>query len=151
MELRAARAVTASPECIFEYLEELERHLELISDRALPESVTPTGSRLRLRGPLGIGRTVSTTLTHSQAPHSIVGRARVGGRTHGTVRWSIEPSGQGSWVQVVAGAETIGLVDRVLLTIGGRRWLERSLELALERLEDRMRAGIAQPASAEER
>src|SRR5947209_2372373 len=125
LDLRAARSIDASPEVVFGFLESFERHLELIDDRVVGLSVGETGSQVRLRGPLGVGRTVRTLLTCLKAPRSIVGRVEAGPRTHGTVRWSIEPSGLGSWVEVLARADRLGLLDQILVAVGGRRWLAR--------------------------
>jgi hypothetical protein len=143
VELRAARAIDASPERIFEFLARFERHLELIRDRVVLLSVEDAGSLVRLRGPLGAGRVVRTRLTYSESPRSIVGRVEAGRRTRGTVRWSIQRSGRASWVEVVARAETLGPLDRMLLRLGGRRWLAYSLKQALESLDTRLR----QPAT----
>jgi hypothetical protein len=47
-------------------------------------------------------------------------------------------------VQVTARAETLGLLDRSLLRLGGRRWLAHLLRLAVDRLGERTR----QPAAS---
>jgi carbon monoxide dehydrogenase subunit G len=151
VELYAARSIDASPETIFGFLERFERHLELIEERVTALSVEATGSHVRLRGPVGVRRRVQTRLTHAESPRSIVGTVTAGRRTHGTVRWSIESSGSGSWVQVVARADTLGLVDRVLLRLGGRRWLARSLEQALDSLDTNVRRGAREEVSRGER
>ncbi|MGZ6670096.1 MAG: hypothetical protein ACXVH3_36160 [Solirubrobacteraceae bacterium] len=85
-----------------------------------------------------------TSLAYTQSPEAIVGRVEAGRRSRGTVRWSIQRSDVGSWVQVVAHADALGPLDAVLLRLGGRRWLARSLELALDGLEEQMRR---QPAA----
>lgn len=147
MELYAARPIDAPPEAVFGFLERFERHLELIEGRVTAISVDASGSRVRLRGPLGVARTVQTRLTQSHSPRSIVGTVQAGRRTRGAVRWSIESSGLGSWVQVVASADTFGLLDRVLLRLGGRRWLVRSLAQALDNLDARVRGPVWEEVS----
>lgn len=137
MELRAAGQIDASPEAIFRFLESFDHHLELIGDRVESLRTTAAGSRVRLRGPLGARRTLKTELTYAKAPESIVGRVEAGPRTRGTVRWLIQRSDPGSWVEVVASTTTLGLFDRLLLAAGGRRWLKRSLTLALRELQRR--------------
>jgi hypothetical protein len=144
VEVRAARSISAPGERIFGFLESLEHHFELIGRRAERLAAASTGAWVRLRGPFGVRRTVRTSLTYTQSPEAIVGRVEAGRRSRGTVRWSIQRSDVGSWVQVVAHADALGPLDAVLLRLGGRRWLARSLELALEGLEEQMRR---QPAA----
>jgi hypothetical protein len=139
VELRAAKSIAAPPERVYAFLESFDRHVELIHDRVEPLAVDSTGSTLRLCGPLGVRRTLSTTLTYSQSPTGIVGRVKAGQRTRGTVRWSIQHSDRGSWVEIVGRTEVLGVLDAMLLRLGGRRWLVRSLHHALEGLEERMR------------
>jgi hypothetical protein len=69
----------------------------------------------------------------------MVGSVEAGRRTRGTVRWSIQRSDVGSWVEITGHADALGAFDRLLWACGGRRWLARSLELALDALDERMR------------
>ena len=140
MELYAARAIAAPSESVFDYLQSFERVLELIDGRVESLGVSDGGSRVRLRGPSGVRRTVRTGLTYARSPESIVGQVEAGRLTRGTVRCSIQRSDTGSWVEVVGRAEALGLLDRVLLGLGGRRWLARSIELALEEIDRRLGA-----------
>jgi hypothetical protein len=66
----------------------------------------------------------------------MVGRALVGRRTVGRVRWELAPSGAGTTVLLSAVVDRASLLDRVLLAAGGRRWLRRIFVDALRRLED---------------
>jgi uncharacterized protein YndB with AHSA1/START domain len=138
VEVRAARSIASPPERVFNLLETFDHHLDLVSERVERLERYQEGPRVRLRGPLGVSRTVRTRLTYARRPESIVGRIDAGGRTRGTVRWSIQRSGAGSWVQVEGRAEALGWMDRLLAILGGRRWLNRSIELALERLDERV-------------
>jgi hypothetical protein len=140
LEIRTARSIPAPRERIFDFLCFLEHHWELIADRVVPLGVANgERSRTRLRGPLGLRRTLRTQLTFARSPDSMVGSVEAGRRTRGTVRWSIQRLDVGSWVEVTGHADTLGPFDRLLWVCGGRRWLARSLELALEALEERMR------------
>lgn len=157
MEVRATRTVRASPAALFAFLEEPDRHWQLLGSRLQPlRSYDGQRSRVRLRGPLGVRRTVSIELSAERPPHEIVGRveATAGSRetrTLGTVRWSIRAAadvgagaggggGAESAVELTARTDLAGSFDRLLLACGGTRWLRRSLELALaalaEQLED---------------
>lgn len=139
MDVSAARSISAPAERIFAFLERLEHQFELIGSRAERLPAEGAGLRVRLRGPLGIRRTVRASLTYARSPESIVGRAEARRGSRATVRWSIQRSDVGSWVQVIAHTDALGPVDAMLMRLGGRRWLARSLELALETLEERMR------------
>ena len=144
MDVRAARSIAAPPERVFAFLEDLEHHVELIGDRSEPRGAASTGMRVRLCGPLGLHRTVTTSLVYAHSPESIVGHAEAGRRSRGTVRWSIQHSDGGSWVEVAAHADALDPLAALLLPLGGRRWLGRSLELALERLQERTRPSPAE-------
>jgi hypothetical protein len=135
VEVRAAQCISAEPEDVYAFLRTLGNHVELMRGAAEPGSVHDDGAVLRLQGPLGIRRHVQTRLTYTSDPDSIVGTAQAGAATRGIVTWTISPADGGSRVEVAARAETLGRLDRLLLLAGGRRWLARSLRVALERLE----------------
>jgi hypothetical protein len=132
------RSISAAPEEVFGFLRTLDNHIALMPDAPQSGTVGRDGARIRLHGPLVIRRTVRAQLGYTHSPDSIVGRVETGRSTRGTVRWSIQRSDRGSWVEVVAAAEHLGGLDRLLPFVGGRRWLGRSLRLALERLEERL-------------
>ncbi len=139
MELYASRSIPASREHVYGILEKLERHFELIGDRAERLSREGSGFRLRLRGPLGMRRTVRTSLTFHEPPELIVGRVEAGSQTRGSVRWTLQAGHPGTWVEIVARAESLGALDRMLLRLGGRRWLAQVLEAALAGLDAQTR------------
>jgi uncharacterized protein YndB with AHSA1/START domain len=152
MEVQARRAIAASPEALFAFLEEPDRHWQLLGQRLQPlRAYDGEHSRVRLRGPLGVRRTLSIRFASARAPRELVGRVEAGGddrgrapQTIGTVRWSIRAAGPGSEVELTARTEVAGWLDRLLLAAGGARWLRRSLELALGRLD----ACLTAPAPA---
>lgn len=149
MEIRAARSIPATPERLFDFLGSLENHVVLIRDAADPAALDDGGAQIRLRGPLGLRRTVRTRLTYMRSPEAIGGTAEAGRLTHGRVRWSIQPSDGGSWVEVAVTAERLGPLDRLLLLLGGGRWLEKSLHTALEQLEEQAVAGLGVPVATD--
>lgn len=59
------------------------------------------------------------------APEDRVGRAEARGGSHGIIRWSIQPAGDGSWVEVHAEVHVRRTMDALLMSFGGRRWLAR--------------------------
>ncbi len=140
MELSAAATISAPPERVFEYLGSLDRHWALIGPRAVPLRAAPGGGGyvLRLRGPLGIRRTVRTRIVSLREPALLVGRVEAGRRTRGTLSWSVSRCSGGSRVVLAARTDALGMADRLLLLGGGRWWLARTLRIALRSLEARM-------------
>ena len=87
-------------------------------------------------GPFGLGRVAHTRVVSAE-PHSrLRGTAELDGGTKAAVSWDIDPIATGSRVTLVARVEQASLRDRVLLTIGGRWWLERMFRSAVQRLAD---------------
>lgn len=87
-----------------------------------------------MRGPLGLSRIARTRVLSADEPRELRGRAEIGPDTVGAVRWTIEPSGGGSRVTLSAEVESAGLVDRAILALGGRRFLQRGFGEALAQL-----------------
>jgi hypothetical protein len=72
---------------------------------------------------------------HADEPRELRGRADIGRGTVGAVRWLIEPVAEGgSRVTLSAEVERAGLGDRLVLAVGGTRWLERGFHEALAQL-----------------
>ena len=89
-----------------------------------------------MRGPFGLGRVARTRVVGTEDPSSLQGIAELRGGTRASVRWDIVPDGQGSRVTLAATVEQTSAADRVLLTLGGRWWLERLFAAAVARLDD---------------
>jgi len=88
-----------------------------------------------MRGPLGVGRVARTRVVATDEPSSLQGVAELGDGTQASVRWNIVPDGEGSRVTLAATVERASVGDRVLLALGGRRWLERLFAAAVARLD----------------
>ena len=141
MEVRASRTIDASPERVFSFLEEPDRHWQLLGRRLEPlRAYDGERSQARLRGPLGIHRTLWIEMASLRSPSELIGRVEAGrGRTLGTVRWLIGSTGATrSTVELTARTDVAGMLDHLLLLFGGARWLRSSLELVLDELERRM-------------
>jgi polyketide cyclase/dehydrase/lipid transport protein len=95
------------------------------------------GGKVRLRGPLGLGRTVTTRVVTAEPASSIVGTAGLSGGTQATVRWTLTPAEGGTLVELAAFVERAGTLDRLLLAAGARRWLRRRFSSILARLAQR--------------
>jgi hypothetical protein len=142
-EIAATREIPATRETVFGFLASLENHaalgrgsVELLSLKRGARGAN--GAVVRLRGPLAIRRTASTAITGTRAPESISGRAWVGPRTRAFVAWQIESAPHGSTVSLRAIVERAGLLDRMLLALGGRWLLERRFASALSCLSHQL-------------
>jgi hypothetical protein len=141
----ATRAVPASPADIFEFLSDLENHW-LLADRFIEvlelernESGRAVGGRVRMRGPLGIGRVATTRVEEAQPVTLMRGTAQVGSRTHARVSWTLAPASESTRVRLEAIVDQAGGLDRLLLALGGRVWLARRFDRILETLATRVR------------
>jgi uncharacterized protein YndB with AHSA1/START domain len=149
MLIRAEREVDASAEAVFDFLADLENHWRLAGEgiQVLDLMGPPgarTGGRVRLRGPLGIGRVVSTAVIAAEQPERMTGSAELGRRTHATVTWTLREEAGRLHVALEARVEGVSLGDQILLALGGRRWLERLFQRTLAHLGDQSRAAGAE-------
>ena len=134
----AARAiVSAERPLVFAFLADLENHW-LLADRfveVLSLEGPPgarNGGKVAVRGPLGIRRTATTRVVRSDAPESMEGTAEIGRRTRARVSWTLAQHPQGTRVRLEARVEEVGLLDRILLAMGGRRWLAHRFSKVIE-------------------
>jgi len=139
-EIRATRLVDARRDEVFDFLADLENHWRL-ADRFI-EVLTlereaggrAHGGRVRMRGPLGVRRTAATEVLDADPPQQLVGVAEVGRRTRAFVRWKLYDSDGATRVRLEATIDRLESLDRLLLLLGGRRWLERRFGSVLDRL-----------------
>jgi hypothetical protein len=125
---------------VFAFLSDLENHW-LLADRFVevltldrsPEGAA-RGGRVRMRGPLGLGRTATTRVVSTESPVAITGTADVSGGTQAVIRWSLERDRGTTRIELAAHLERTGLLDRLLLTLGGRRWIRRRFASILQTL-----------------
>ena len=153
--IEATAVVPLEREELFDYLADLENHWALADrfvevlelDRGAGEHGPgpATGGRVRMRGPLGIRRTARTRVLAADAPNGMLGTAELGRRTLAVVSWTLIERGAGMLVGLRAEVVRAGPVDRLLLRLGGRRWLERRFVSTLDRLGD-----LLEPAHAPE-
>ena len=137
----ARRQISAPAAAVIRFLADLEHHVRLA-----PESVQvlrlsgprgcPAHALVRLTGPLGMQRTASTELLQTRLANSIAGQARIGERTVASVVWSVEENAGGSVVTLSATVDAASPIDRMVLVLGGHRWLARRFAAALQRLSD---------------
>ncbi len=135
--IESIRELPHTPERVFEFLSDLHNHWQLEDSFIAVNGVGNGGGRILIRGPLGITREARTEVVEAEAPSRLVGRA-VLGTTVGAVAWKILPEGDGSLVSLSAEVERASTADRLLLVLGGRRWLRRRFANVLETLDRRL-------------
>src|SRR4051794_36189725 len=129
--------VPAGREVVFAFLADLANHWDLADRWVEVVSLTPDhdGGRVRIRGPLGISRTVDTLVDQVQAPARLAGTASLG-RTRAQVRWELRPDPAGTRVRLSASVLEAGPLDRLVLAAGGRTWLRHRFTVTLARLAE---------------
>jgi hypothetical protein len=141
-DVEAAALISAPCEVVFDFLAELENHwrvtdrfVEVVSlNRPDGGNGSANGGQVRVRGPLGLRRTVTTRVVASRPPRLLIGTAEIPGRTRARVSWSLAGHLESTRVRLAASVERAGPADRLLLALGGRRWLRRRFERTLENL-----------------
>lgn len=129
----ARRHVPRPREELYALLADLRSHWQLAGRWVQPLELRADGGVVRVRGPLGLHRTITTTLTDTQAPELVAGEARIGG-THAAIHWLLEPDGAGTLVTLRADVLQAAPLDRALLALGGRRWMAGRFAATLKRL-----------------
>ena len=121
---------------MYAFLADLRNHWSLSRRFAVLEQLDGDGAggHVRIRGPFGLSRIARTRVVSATEPRELHGRAQIGGRTVGTVRWQIEPVAGGSRVSLTARVERASLLDRAILAVGGTVWLQRVFAEALVQL-----------------
>lgn len=133
MRIQAEGVVPATPEAVFRFLSHLANHWKL-ADRWIEVVELDDGSgRVRMRGPLGLSRTARTIVVDAQPDHVMHGTAELG-RTRALIGWELSEDSGGTAVRLSATIERAGWMDRLLLTLGGRRWMERRFDAILATL-----------------
>jgi uncharacterized protein YndB with AHSA1/START domain len=152
VEIEATALVPAAPEDVFEFLSDLANHWRLV-DRLVEvltvEGDPPNRAVVRLRGPLGVRRTVRTRVTAMRAPRLLIGVAEMGaeGETRALVSWTLGGRLGQTRVRLAAEVEQATALDRALLALGGRAWLRRRFAFGLERLAERFAQAAAATAA----
>jgi len=138
-DFAAEAVVPAPPSRVFALLGDLENHWLLTgrSIQVLTLSGPPgarSGGTVRIRGPLGLGRIARTTVVSANASGWMAGRAEIGRRTTAAVSWAIRGEDGQSQVRLAARIEQAGILDRLILFLGGARWMQRVFRETLRAL-----------------
>jgi hypothetical protein len=155
-EIDVEGLVPAPRAAVFGFLARLENHWQLADrwievvrlDSERGDGGPHDGGAVRVRGPLGLARTVRTRVLAVQPPGRLRGRAEVGRRTSATITWSLSEDGDATRVSLRAQVERMGALDRALWVLGGRPWMRRRLEAVLGGLAGRLDSHRTPPASA---
>jgi len=126
---------------VFDYLADLGNHWRIARrfvdvvdlDGPAPRAPADTGT-IRLRGPLGVRRTARIKMTAARAPRLMIGTAEIGSRTRARVSWTLARRLHDTRVRLSAEVDDAGALDRAMLALGGRRWLERRFAETLSAL-----------------
>ena len=147
-EIGAEALVPAPRTEVFGFLARLDNHwqlgdrwievLRLDSERGTGAAID--GGAVRIRGPLGVSRTVHTRVVAAEAPDRLRGRAEIGGTTRAAITWSLSEDGEATRVGLRAEVEGMGALDRALWALGGRRWMHRRFDAVLAGLVRRFAA-----------
>ena len=135
-KLEALAVVAAPPAAVFAFLSSLENHW-LVADRfvdVVSLDERNAGGVVRVTGPVGLTRTALTRVSEVEPPSRIVGTAEMGRRTRARVSWTLSGRGESTLVRLSASVERASPLDRILLALGGRVWLERRFASAVARL-----------------
>jgi Polyketide cyclase / dehydrase and lipid transport len=149
LSISAIREVPDTPERVYGFLSRLDNHAQLTGRelRLAALDADERGGRVVVAGPLGLRRTARTKVTTELEPHRFGGVATVGRRTRARVQWSIDPSLGGARVVLESTIASRGVVDGLLLALGGRWWLRRGFRRALDSLAEAVEeAPAAAPA-----
>ena len=122
------------PEAVFEFLSDLRNHWRLEPHFLELENMRPEGGRVRVKGPFGLSRVARTSVVSATRPTLLRGKAELGRRTEGAVSWEVAPVAGGCSVRFTAQVVRASLLDRLLLALGGRRWLGLIVHRAVDRL-----------------
>jgi uncharacterized protein YndB with AHSA1/START domain len=140
-DFEATALVPAPCEDVFDFLDDLGNHW-IVADRFVEVldlhrpggDGRAEGGQVRLRGPLGMRRTVTTRVVAVKPPRLLIGTAEIGERTRARVSWSLAGHLETTRVRLAAGIERTSGFDRLLLALGGRWWLRRRFAATLDGL-----------------
>ena len=133
------RVVAASPVTVFNFLERLENHWALAGRWVEPLSIDDSAGEICIHGPLGLRRTARTTVIDA-TPNSVLhGTAELSGGTSANVAWELDEDPNGTRVRLSAEVVRAAPLDRVLLALGGARWMRGRFAAILARLDEQVR------------
>jgi hypothetical protein len=135
VRIAAEGVVPAAPEAVFRFLSELDNHWSLAGRWVEVVSLNGSdGGRVRIHGPLGLRRTATTRVVDAQPDHVMHGVAELSGGTRAQIAWELNEDAGGTAVRLSAQIERASFFDRILIALGGGRWMRRRFVVILARL-----------------
>jgi hypothetical protein len=130
------RTMPADGETLHRFLSDPINQWRLASCFADVDALQPAGDRCdaRLRLPLGVRRHASVYVKPSRRGRLLTAELRLGRRTVAWATWILTASRGTTEVDLAIQPESRSLATRLVLLLGGRRWIARRLEIALATL-----------------
>jgi hypothetical protein len=126
----------------------------LAARRPLRRARQPRAARRRRRprngaaARAGWARRTASTRVLAVSPGELLGSAEIGRRTRARMRWTLSPRENGTAVRLSATVLKLALSDRLLLAIGGERWLHGRFDATIARLAEHVgQQAVAPPAA----
>jgi hypothetical protein len=144
--IAASTLVPEPRSLVFAFLADRNNHWQLAGRRIEPLEIGEDAKGqlsgvVAIRGPFGVRRKARTRIVTMREPRLLGGIAEIGGRTRAEVRWDLdELPGRGTRVVLSASVSSAGRLDRLLLGLGGRVWMERVFAGTLELLAGQLGA-----------
>ena len=140
--IEATRVVPAPREDVFAFLSDLGNHWAVAGRwiEVVALDGGGDGGRVRIRGPLGLRRTASTSVDRVHPPDRLEGTALLG-RTRAEVAWTLHArDAAATEVELAAVVVRAGAFDRIVLGLGGAAWMRRLFAATLAHLAERFAA-----------
>jgi hypothetical protein len=131
--IAATRRVPRPREEVYAQLADLRGHWRLAGRWVQPLELNDGGGVVRVRGPLGLHRTITTRLTALREPECVAGEAATRG-TRALISWDLEDAGEATTVTLRARVVAASPADRALLAAGGAWWMRTRFASTLKRL-----------------
>lgn len=130
------RTIAADADALHGLLADPANQWRLATSFVNVAGLQPAGDRCdaRLRLPLAMRRSASMHVKRSRGDRLLTTELRFGRRTFGWATWILTPSRGTTEVDVAIQPESRSLSTRLVLLLGGRRWITRRLEIALATL-----------------
>jgi uncharacterized protein YndB with AHSA1/START domain len=154
-DIEATTTVAAPPEEVFAFLADLGNHwivadrfVEVVELHRREGGTGGDGGVVQVRGPLGLRRTATTRVVAAKAPRLLIGTAELGSGTRARVSWALAAHLGSTRVRLAATVERATPLDRAVLALGGRWWLQRRFAATVIGLAERFATGRAAPTGA---
>jgi len=131
--------VRERPQAVYARLADLDEHRHLVdAGMRILALDGPAGRRsgglVELRGPAGLRRVARTRVKGAEPGRRLWGTATTTDGTEAELEWRLHPHEAGTEVEIELRLRSQSPRDRLLLRMGGERWLRQRLAAAIARL-----------------